>query len=201
MALRDKQHFVFDMDGTLTVATHDFVAMRAALGLPDDSSILEGIAARPPAERAALSARLNELELEYARDAQPQPGAGDLLEALRSKGARLAILTRNDKQLAELTLDVCGLRAFFDDALILGRDEHPPKPAPDGIVHLMQHWNATHDSTVMVGDYVYDLKAGRAAGVTTVHFDEQRQFRWPELTDIGVAQLSDIIDLLGCPAP
>ena len=196
MPLCDKRHFVFDMDGTLTIATHDFVAMREALGLPDDSSILEGIAAKPEAERARLSAKLNELELEYARDARPQPGAAELLEALRSRGARLAILTRNDKQLAELTLDVCGLRTFFDDALILGRDEHAPKPAPDGIVHLMQHWNATHGSTVMVGDYVYDLKAGRAAGVTTVHFDEQGLFRWPELTDVRVQRLADILDHL-----
>ncbi|MDO6460223.1 HAD family hydrolase [Granulosicoccaceae sp. 1_MG-2023] len=197
MPLRDKRHFVFDMDGTLTIATHDFDAMRDALGLPPDSSILEGIAARPAAEQPRLHRRLHELELDYARRAQPQPGAAGLLQRLRRRDASLAILTRNDKALAGLTLEVCGLREFFPDELILGREEHAPKPAPDGILHLMQHWQAAPASTVMVGDYVYDLKAGRAAGVTTVHFDEQGLARWPELSDITVQELSELAELLG----
>jgi HAD superfamily hydrolase (TIGR01509 family) len=197
MPLRHKRHFIFDMDGTLTIAAHDFVAMRAALGLPDDSSILEGIAAKPPAEQLTLRDKLNELELVYAREAQVQPGAGALLEALRLRDADLAILTRNDRALAQITLDACGLREFFHDELILGRDEHTPKPAPDGIRHLMQHWGGDATTTVMIGDYYYDLAAGRAAGVTTVHFDVQAQFRWPELTDVALSRLEDMLPLLG----
>ena len=34
-------HWLFDMDGTLTIAMHDFDAMRAELGLPVGVPILE----------------------------------------------------------------------------------------------------------------------------------------------------------------
>ena len=34
MSLAEVRHWVFDMDGTLTVAVHDFAAIRVALGDP-----------------------------------------------------------------------------------------------------------------------------------------------------------------------
>ncbi len=34
MSLSDVKHWVFDMDGTLTVAVHDFAAIRVALAIP-----------------------------------------------------------------------------------------------------------------------------------------------------------------------
>ena len=34
MSLREVKHWVFDMDGTLTVAVHDFAAIRVALDIP-----------------------------------------------------------------------------------------------------------------------------------------------------------------------
>ena len=34
MSLSDVKHWVFDMDGTLTVAVHDFAAIREALDIP-----------------------------------------------------------------------------------------------------------------------------------------------------------------------
>jgi phosphoglycolate phosphatase-like HAD superfamily hydrolase len=34
MSLSDIEHWVFDMDGTLTIAVHDFAAIREALSIP-----------------------------------------------------------------------------------------------------------------------------------------------------------------------
>jgi len=45
----------------------------------------------------------------------------------------------------------------------------------------------------MVGDYVFDLQAGKNAGVATVHFDTDGQYPWPELTDFKVEKLSQLI--------
>jgi len=45
---------------------------------------------------------------------------------------------------------------------------------------------------VMVGDYLYDLQAGRSAGALTVHIDSAGLFRWPELADIMIESLEEI---------
>ena len=39
-ALQSCRHWVFDMDGTLTVAVHDFPAIKRALGIPQDDDTL-----------------------------------------------------------------------------------------------------------------------------------------------------------------
>jgi phosphoglycolate phosphatase-like HAD superfamily hydrolase len=45
----------------------------------------------------------------------------------------------------------------------------------------------------MVGDYQYDLQAGRSAGALTVHVDTTRSFRWPELADVSVTTLEELV--------
>ncbi|KAF1011751.1 MAG: hypothetical protein GAK32_00637 [Pseudomonas fluorescens] len=54
MSLKDVKHWVFDMDGTLTVAVHDFAAIRVALDIPAEDDILTHLAALP-ADIAAAS--------------------------------------------------------------------------------------------------------------------------------------------------
>ena len=47
MSLSQVRHWVFDMDGTLTVAVHDFAAIRQALAIPPEHDILTHLAALP----------------------------------------------------------------------------------------------------------------------------------------------------------
>jgi len=110
------EHWIFDLDGTLTVAVHDFDAIRRALGLPDGKPILETLATFPAAEAERLTAELEVHEIELAQLARPQQGAPELLRCLSERGARLGIVTRNSHAVALETLRVCGLDGFFDDA-------------------------------------------------------------------------------------
>ena len=52
-ALSAIRHWVFDMDGTLTVAVHDFAAIRRALEIAAEEDILDHIAALPEAPAQA----------------------------------------------------------------------------------------------------------------------------------------------------
>ena len=197
MPLREKQHYIFDMDGTLTVAVHDFEHIRKALDLPSDQPILEAISRRPEEEQRELNRQLDELELVYAREARQQPEAENLLSALCNAGCSLGILTRNSTELALVTLETCGLLRFFHEDAILGRDRCDPKPSPDGIFHLLQLWGTGTEQAVMVGDFRFDLEAGRAAGITTIHLNTDGQTGWPDLTDHGVSTLLTIKELAG----
>jgi HAD superfamily hydrolase (TIGR01549 family) len=192
-------HWIFDLDGTLTVAVHDFAAIRRELKIPDGVDILDHLTALPSHCAEPLHARLQEIEQELSGLTQAAEGALQLLEQLHKTGAPRGILTRNTRNNAMRTLELIGLSRFFDPAHILGRDEVPPKPDPEGIHHLIRLWETSPESAVMVGDYQYDLQAGRSAGALTIHVDAARAFRWPDLTDVSVASLAELIECIPQP--
>ena len=68
MSLAQVKHWVFDMDGTLTVAVHDFAAIRVALDIPPADDILTHLAALPAAQAAAKHAWLLEHERALVAD-------------------------------------------------------------------------------------------------------------------------------------
>jgi HAD superfamily hydrolase (TIGR01509 family) len=194
--LQDCEHWIFDMDGTLTISAHDFEFIRRELGLPDQAPILEALHAMPAEQSAPLWQMLNELEEHFAEKSTLMHGATELLEKLYQRGLKLAILTRNTMPVVEKTLHACGLEQFFPVEHRLDRDSCTPKPSPAGIQHLLQLWQADASNAVMVGDYLYDLQAGRGAGVTTIHLDTRGEVEWPEFTDIRVQHLNEIESIL-----
>ncbi|MDO9322576.1 MAG: HAD family hydrolase [Pseudomonas sp.] len=179
---QQSRHWVFDMDGTLTVAVHDFEAIKRALDIPLADDILQHLAALPSAEAAAKHAWLLSHERELAEAAQAAPGALELVRELQARGYRLGILTRNAHELALLTLQAIGLHDCFASLDVVGRDEAPPKPDPGGLLHLAQQWQVAPQALVMVGDYRFDLECARAAGAQAllVNLPENP---WPELCD------------------
>lgn len=182
MSLASVQHWVFDMDGTLTVAVHDFAAIRQALGIAPEDDILTHLAALPAEEGRAKHAWLLEHERDLAVASKAADGAVELVRALKARGCRLGILTRNARELAHITLAAIGLDDCFAVADIIGRDEALPKPDPDGLLRLAQGWNVSPQDMVMVGDYRFDLDCGRAAGARTVLVNVAEN-PWPESTD------------------
>lgn len=195
MNLYQRNFWIFDMDGTLTVAIHDFEAIRNDLGLPPGRPVLETLAGLPFDQAARLRQRLDEIELQLAFQALPQAGAADLLIGLRQRGGRLAILTRNNQRNAQETLRRCGLLDLFEPDCILGREAAAPKPSPDGVRQLLAHWEARPDEAVMVGDYRFDLEAGREAGTATVYIDWVGAGEWSHLADVTVRNLEELLAL------
>ena len=189
----NRKHWVFDMDGTLTIAKHDFEAIRVALGLPSGIPILEALARLPVEESAPLHKRLDEMELDVARISEPAEGAAELLEHLLTQGAKIGILTRNNLPNIEVTLEAAGLLHYFREQDLLSRDCAAPKPAPDGIHKLLTGWSATVDDAVMVGDYIHDLDAGINAGTATVYLDTSGTFPFEKNADVCIKQLSELM--------
>ena len=191
--LMNRKHWVFDMDGTLTIAKHDFEAIRIALGLPAGVPIIEALDQLPTEKSEPLHIRLDEMELDVARISEPAEGAAALLEHLLEQGAQIGILTRNNLPNIEITLEAAGLLHYFREEDLLSRDCAAPKPAPDGIHKLLTGWSATADDAVMVGDYIHDLDAGINAGTATVYLDTSGEFQFKDSADVCVRQLSELI--------
>lgn len=186
--------WIFDLDGTLTVAQHDFPAIRRELGIPADADILEYLGTLPIAERQRLNQQLDDIELRLAQEVAPAPGAAELIRELHQREVHLGILTRNLRQVALASLERIGVLDCFAAQDVIGRDDALPKPAPDGIHRLLADWQLNEAEAVMVGDFRFDLEAGRAAGCHTCLVLPDNS--WPELTDLHVADCTALLKLL-----
>lgn len=182
------------MDGTLTHAAHDFQAFKAEHGMPLDRPILEVIAESPSDRAAWLQQRLIGWEEGIAQASRAAEDAIVLLSHLRASGHAVAVLTRNTRRLALVTLEAAGLHEHFHPDVVLGRDSAAPKPSPDGVNQILRTWGAPASDAVMVGDYLFDIEAGRAAGVATVLVDRVRQSPpWAGVADRVVWGLDELL--------
>lgn len=190
--------WIFDLDGTLTAEVHDFRAMRKRLGFPPDLDLLEGLARLDDARRSEAEGLIAAWEWEHAELARPAEGIPELLAALANHGARVGVLTRNLRDVALRTLEVAGLREHFDAPFVLGRLDAAPKPSPEGLLRLLGSWRAVPHEAVMVGDYLHDVQAGRAAGVATVLIGRRPPAAWSPFVDLAVPHARALLD--GWPA-
>lgn len=183
--LQQCQHWVFDMDGTLTLAVHDFEHIRQQLEIPPEADILGHLASLPKAEAQEKHAWLLEHEYELAANAEPAPGAHELVKQLHQENRQLAILTRNAHSLVEVTLEAIGLKPFFQPHNIYGREQAQPKPSPDGMLKIAQSWQVCPSKLIMVGDFHFDLTSAKHAGARSVLVNTTHNL-WPQLTDLYV---------------
>lgn len=155
---------VFDMDGTITRPLLDFPRIKVEIGAPADGGLLEAISTMPEADRKRAEEILLRHELDAARASEVNSGVTEALRDLRDMGFRTAILTRNCPQAVEIVLEKHGL-AF--DAVVT-RDDSLPKPDPDGVMVAAWRMGVHACECLVVGDYEFDIRAGRSAGALTV---------------------------------
>lgn len=124
----------------------------AELGLPVDQMLT--------AYRGFNLAHLEELQRDY-------PGIPELLDALRSAGAVLGVVTSKSRPTAARSLAASGLTERI--SLVTAQlDTERHKPHPDPLRHALRALGRRPDEAVYVGDSVWDLQAARAAGLGAV---------------------------------
>ncbi len=184
---------IFDMDGTLIEPLIDFTAVRAELGIPRSTGILEGLEAMQPAEAEPRRRRLLEHELTAAREADLLPGAAETLATIRRAGLKTALLTRSARQAMETVLGRFGLR--FD--LAWSRENGPIKPEPDGVLRACRALGVAPGRTACVGDFRYDLVAANAAGAVSILLNRRDECDFADLADHVIGELADLPGVLG----
>ena len=117
--LLKRKYWIFDLDGTLTVAVHDFDAIRKELGIPAGLPIVKTIKSLPENESVVLQNKLQEIEEKLARNASPAQGVKTLLEKLQRFNYSLGILTLNTRENAWFTLEALGLEHYFSKEFVM----------------------------------------------------------------------------------
>jgi hydrogenase expression/formation protein HypE len=199
------QAILFDFDGTLTrPGALDFSAIKAELGCPLETPVLEYIRSlNDERARRAAVARLDTFETAGAAASQPNPGAEDLIGWLRARAVAIGILTRNSLPSVRRALENFHSVRLEDFDLVISRDDPvDPKPSGDGIVLAARRLGISPEQILMVGDYVLDAQAGRAAGAITVLLDPRHD---PILADVDcdfrIRQIEELMAIVNGGLP
>jgi HAD superfamily hydrolase (TIGR01509 family) len=155
---------IFDLDGTLTEPVLDFDAIRDEIGLRPGLPILEQMVDLDGPARARAEAIILRHEREAIARATLAEGCAELLAALAALAIPIAILTRNVREV----VDTFGRAFGFTFHGIYTREDGPPKPSPAGVLALCAQMRVAPAETLTVGDYKFDVIAGRSAGSRTV---------------------------------
>jgi pseudouridine-5'-monophosphatase len=181
-------HVIFDMDGVLldTERFYTEAAQRivARFGKQFDWSIKVNMMGRSPLEAARYIVEvlrlpipaetyLNEREVilrELAPEAEPMPGAVDLVRSLHNAQVPLAVATSTHHPLFELKTvrHQTWFRLF--DAIVLGDDSRIKlnKPAPDIFLLAASDLHADPKHCLVFEDSPAGVAAGKAAGMQVV---------------------------------
>jgi HAD superfamily hydrolase (TIGR01509 family) len=191
---------LFDFDGTLTLpGALDFEGLRTALGCAAGTPIIEFIAALPSEEERSRAHRiLDGFEEAAARSSFPNVGAEELVRRLAERGLGKAILTRNTMASIRQALKNFTTLSESDFTAILTREsEGRPKPHPDGVLNAARLLGVKPAEMLVVGDFVYDIAAGKAAGAPTVLVTNGEPAPdYDPAPDFTISALADLLSLL-----
>lgn len=175
---------LFDMDGTLTEPLLDFPRIKSDMGI-GDRPILEALAEMDSRRRETAQRILDRHENEAAQRSTLNRGCRELLDWLSTNNMKTALITRNSPQSTRTVLE----RHRLEIQVLITRDDAPPKPDPAPLELACLRLTTPPEDVWMVGDGIFDIEAGVAAGIKTVWISHgrQRQFAaqpWREVVDL-----------------
>ena len=180
----DVQLVVLDLDGTLVGASMDFTEIKEKLrnklleeGIPEELignltpmyETLVQISQKTGISFEHLHSFLVNLEVERAKESYLFEGARELLEFLKDKGLKLALMTRSSRKATEFTLKKHKIKEFFN--LIITRDDvswEDVKPNNGHLKVILDYFKVPSTKAVVVGDHGYDLIPAKALGTLSV---------------------------------
>ncbi|GAB4483618.1 MAG: HAD family hydrolase [Thermodesulfovibrionales bacterium] len=175
---------IFDLDGTLVDSSTDIanavnyatgpyglapLSVTETIGLIGEglTRLIEKILGpgRMHLHAEVMRRFLEHYEAHLADSTHAYPGVPETLGLL--PGCRKAVVSNKRERFSRKLLAELGLLHFFD--LVVGSDSVPErKPSPLPLQHAMRVLGAGPAHTAIVGDSVYDMEAGRAAGIRTI---------------------------------
>ncbi|BDM63027.1 haloacid dehalogenase [Shewanella sp. NFH-SH190041] len=189
--LRHIHGVIFDLDGTLATSNPDFTALRSELNIPYGTDILSHLdAIACDKQRQWAHGVVGRYEMQSAAAADWIPGASELVDYLSGQHLPMAILTRNIRQAAAITLS----RLKCPINLLLTREDALPKPSADGIFQICRQWQIPPHNILYVGDYQYDLQAAHDAGAMSLLFCPEMP--WPEYAELADWVTDDYLDFI-----
>ncbi len=212
----DLKAVIFDLDGTLIGAPKPFAQLKNELasmlrerGIPEEligdlTPMYESLL-RISKETGIPFEELHSLQvgLEVARirNSYPFEGARELLDFLKERGIRLALMTRSSREAALAALRMHGLFDYFE--VVSAREDVPPmelKPNPGQLKRILDSLNLEPSKVLVVGDHGYDILPAMELGTLSVlitgHSEGRMTFDVPSEPTFRVENLTALRELV-----
>lgn len=118
----------------------------------------------------AFSQQFHAYEALDPRKPKSFPGTKETLARLKARGGQHFIMTHRPVVSTIDLLELEGLTAFFTE-IVGPENDFPRKPDPTAIEYIVTAHHLVPEETVMIGDRLLDVEAGKKAGVKTCFFD------------------------------
>jgi HAD superfamily hydrolase (TIGR01509 family) len=209
---------LFDVDGTL-VDSNDaharawvtafaeagyrvpFTTVRPLIGMGSDRVVpacVPGLTKDGEPGKTIVSRRAEIFLADEIHTVQRQPGARELLAAVRRRGARIVIATSAKRDELDALLERGGDLASLVDDATTSDEAASSKPAPDIVAAALAKANVAAAQAVFVGDTRYDIEAAHRAQLACVALrcggNEAATLAAAEAIYADPAALSDALD-------
>ncbi len=176
---------IFDFDGTVADSKHGIEKtvnrtlelngfakapekqVHSLIGLPLEEYFPRLL---PHASGSQIEKLISDYREEYKKIAVEStslfPEMKQVLEELRERGAVLAVATSKRKASLELMVRHLELEGFFK-ATVCADEVRGKKPDPESVEMILEKTGFEKKQALMIGDSVYDVQMGKAAGVKT----------------------------------
>lgn len=190
--MEDVELLIFDLDGTLVdtapeiadtvndvlaeagLAVHEPARIRSWIGHGARTTLRRALLAQPGdyADRTDIDAQLDPLMRRFdfhhrhrcGTTGELFPGVRETLDALRSRGQRMALLTNKEARFTSQVLRRHDLRGFFGP-VVSGDSLDERKPSANPVRHCVDWHRVDHARTVLVGDSGVDAQTACNAGI------------------------------------
>ena len=178
---------IFDFDGTLAFLNIDFSLMRERIfdlmrryGVKEETiqekylleiidEVYQILWEKNPSHAEAFYQEshhiLHEVEMRAAEKGKLIPGTEATLKSLRKKGIKIGIITRNCEEAVRKVFP--GIDDFCD-VFVSRNSVKKVKPHPDHLTYVMESLKTSGEESVMVGDHIIDIQAGKRVGMKTI---------------------------------
>lgn len=121
-----------------------------------------------------------------------EPDLRDVLHNIKNAGLITAIAT-NRTNTMPLVISHHGLEGLFD-LVITTKDVNNPKPAPDQLFKIMEHFSIKADEAIYIGDSEFDQIASDSAGVKFFSFRNMKLKSEKNLKSLS--EINEILDII-----
>lgn len=156
---------VFDFDGTITQPFFNFDLIKDEIGMPRDMLIIEFLKDKDEVFKKRAQDILDKWEIQAAEQATLNDHVPELLDFLKSKDIKTAVLTRNKKASVDTVAGKFNLSFDYIDT----RENEPIKPHPDSMRRVISKLCLEPENILTVGDFEHDILCGKNAGTMTMY--------------------------------
>jgi len=187
--MKMKKLVIYDCDGVLfdsynaVLAYYDFICEQFGLKKIDrsDKKMVEAAMIKTNEEILGLltnDKNLLKKMLEFAKKQNftrflplmtPTKNIYEALEFLKSKGIKLAIFTNRGSSLSYL-LQHFNMDKFFDFT-VNSFDVSNPKPHPEGLIKILNHFNMSNIDAIYIGDSINDYLPAKITEIDFIAFN------------------------------